>query len=226
MANVVQIQALFFALVGGSPGAEGVREDDPEPRVGAARCIGCRGGGEIMSASRTRDHLWTVMGSAWKPRRRPKMRVLGLVLAGALALTASVGVSRPGRWVQAGIQCPTVGTVTGVEHPAPRANGTADRFRRIGVRIVLSAGGPAVGGRGCPRTGSGVPAAAPLIIPLQIGEVRPGAGAIRSQPVLGPSGSGFTPPNEISCRGVKLPRVSAAFGRLELRRKEELPQVA
>ena len=75
------------------------------------------------------------------------MRVLGWVSAGALALTASIGV-QAGRWVQAGIQCPTVGTVTGVEHPAPRANGTADRFRRVGARIVFPAGGPAVRGRG------------------------------------------------------------------------------
>src|SRR6516164_1874983 len=77
------------------------------------------------------------------------MRILGLILAGALALTASMG-SRPGRWVRAGIQCPTVGTVTGVEHPAARANGTADRFRRVGARIVLPAGGPAGPGPGVP----------------------------------------------------------------------------
>jgi hypothetical protein len=27
---------------------------------------------EMMSASRTRDHRWTVMGSAWKPAGDPK----------------------------------------------------------------------------------------------------------------------------------------------------------
>jgi hypothetical protein len=140
------------------------------------------------------------------------MRVLGWVLAGALAVTPGIG-SRPGRWVRAGIQCPTVGTVTGVEHPAPRVNGTVDRFRRVGARIVLPVGGVPMRGWGRLRTGSGVPAAGPLIIPSRIGEVRLGAGVIRSQPVLSPSGSGFTPPNEIAYRGVKLPRVSAAFGR-------------
>ena len=106
------------------------------------------------------------------------MRVLGLVLAGALALTAPIGV-QPGRWGRARIQCPTVGTVTGVEHPAPRTNGTADRFRHVGVRIVLPAGGPAVWGRGSPLTGSGVPAVAPSIILSQIGEAQPAAGVIR-----------------------------------------------
>jgi len=30
---------------------------------------------------------------------------------------------------RATIQSPTVGTVTGVESPVPRANGTADQFR-------------------------------------------------------------------------------------------------
>jgi hypothetical protein len=29
-------------------------------------------GGEMMSAIRTRDHRWTVMGSAWKPAGDPK----------------------------------------------------------------------------------------------------------------------------------------------------------
>jgi hypothetical protein len=109
------------------------------------------------------------------------MRILGLILAGALALTASMGVQATGRWVRAGIQCPTVGTVTGVEHPAARANGTADRFRRVGARIVLPAGGPAVRGPVSPLTGSGTPAAAPSIIPLQIGEARPVAGVTHSQ---------------------------------------------
>jgi len=115
--------------------------------------------------------------------------------------------------------------VTGIEHPAPRVNGTADRFRHVGARIVLPAGGVAVRGRGCPRTGSGVPAAGPLIIPLPIGGVRPGAGVIRSRLVLSLCGSGFAPPYEISYRGVKLPRVSAALGCFWLRRGAGLPQV-
>ena len=36
---------------------------------------------------------------------------------------------------------------------------------------------------------------------------------------------GFIPPYDISYRGLKLPRVSAAFGRFELRREADLPQV-
>src|SRR5262249_36981748 len=100
-------------------------------------------------------------------------------------------VSRPDRWVQAGIQCPTVGTVTGVKHPAPRLNGTADRVRRVGARIVVLVGGvPIQGGR--PTGAGGRPAGASIIL-SQIGEVRPAAGVIHSQPELSPSGSGFTP---------------------------------
>ena len=82
--------------------------------------------------------------------------------------------------------------MTGVKHPVPRANGTADRFCHVGVRIVFPAGGFAVRGQGCQRIGSGVPAAAPSIILSQIGEARLGAGVIRSQPVLSPLGSGFS----------------------------------
>ena len=36
---------------------------------------------------------------------------------------------------------------------------------------------------------------------------------------------GFTPPYDISYRGLKLPRVSAAIGRFYLRRGADLPQV-
>src|SRR5215468_6826238 len=104
-----------------------------------------------------------------------------------------------------------VGTVTGIEQPAPRANRTVDRFPRVGVRIVFPAGELAVRGPVSPFTGPGVPVAAPSIIPLQIGEVRLGVGVIRSQLVLSPSGSGFSPHNEISYRGMKLCRYSAAF---------------
>jgi hypothetical protein len=100
--------------------------------------------------------------------------------------------------------------VTGVEHPAPRANGTADRFRRVGGRAVLLVGRLAVWGPVSPLIGSGVPAAGPSIIPLRIGEARPVAGVIHSRFVLSPSGSGFNPPNEISYRGVKLPKDAEA----------------
>jgi len=57
-------------------------------------------------------------------------------------------------------------------------------------------------------------------------EVRLGAGVIRSQSVLSLAGSGFGPPSEISYRGLKLSRVPAAFGRFQLRRLTDLPQVA
>src|SRR6516162_11873827 len=99
-----------------------------------------------------------------------------------------------------------VGTVTGVEHPTPRINRTADRFRRVGARIVLMGGVPNRGWAS-PRTGSGVPRAEPLIIRSQTGVARRAAGVIRN---LRPR-TGFSPPYEISYRGVKLPRVCAAF---------------
>ena len=164
------------------------------------------------------------------------MRVLGLALAGALVLTARLG-SRLVRWDQRWgtamrVRCPALckygvavvrtgirrlldGAVGGTRDPITRGSGTADGFRVTWFRTVLPAGGFAVRGRGCRRTGSWVRAAGRLIIPLLIGEVRPGAGVTRSQPVLNPSGSGFIPPNEISYRAMKLPRVSAAFGPLE-----------
>jgi hypothetical protein len=46
----------------------------------------------------------------------------------------------------------------------------------------------------------------------QIGEVRLGAGVIRSRLVLSPSGLGFTPPYDISYRGLKLPRFLPPLG--------------
>ena len=89
------------------------------------------------------------------------MRVLGLVLLGGLILTAPIeaqagplgsparpggGVRRPALCeygmaiVRAGIRCPTVGTVTGVEYPIPHANGRG-RVRGIGLRTALLAAG-------------------------------------------------------------------------------------
>ena len=92
--------------------------------------------------------------------------------------------------VWAGIQCPTVGTETGVEYPVSRANGRV-RVRRIGFRTALLGDVVSIRGRESLPSGSGVPAVAPSIILSQIGEVRPAAGVIRSQPVLSLSSSGF-----------------------------------
>ena len=92
--------------------------------------------------------------------------------------------------VRAGIQCPMVGTAIGVEHPFPRANGTADGFRGVGGRMVLAAGGLAVLGRGSLPIGFGVPVAAPLIILSLTGEGRLEAGVIRSRGPSCPDGNG------------------------------------
>ena len=108
------------------------------------------------------------------------MRVLGSVLSGALALITSIEV-QAGSLGPSYHPMPNVGTVTGVEHPAPRVNGTADRFRRIGFTMVLPAGGPAVRRGGSPPIGSGVPRAGLSIIRSRIGEARPVAGVIHSQ---------------------------------------------
>src|SRR5215469_4442480 len=70
-----------------------------------------------------------------------------------------------------------VGTV---ERPTPRINGTADRFRRAGARIVLLVGGAPIRGWASPRTGSGVPRAGPLIIRSQTGVARRAAVVIHS----------------------------------------------
>src|SRR5215472_3681535 len=91
--------------------------------------------------------------------------------------------------IRTGIRRLPGGAVGGTGDPITRGSGTADGFLVTGFPTVLPAGGFAVRRRACLPTGSGVPAAGPLIILLQIGEVRLGAGVIRSQPVLSPSGS-------------------------------------
>jgi hypothetical protein len=101
-----------------------------------------------------------------------------------------------------------VGTVTGIEHPAPRVNGIADQSRRVGARIVDLVDGVSIPGRPSPRPGSGVPRAGPLITRSQTGVARTEVGVIRN---LRPR-SGFSPPYEISYRALKLPRVSAPLG--------------
>jgi hypothetical protein len=153
------------------------------------------------------------------------MRVLGLALAGTLALTAPIGV-------QAGSLGPgSYSMPNGWDGDWRRAPGPSRQWSGGSVSPRWCPNCPAGGGACCPGpgaplTGSGVSAAAPSIILSQTGEVRLGAGVIRSQPVLGPSGSGFTPTYEISYRGVKLSWVPAAFGHFQLRRLMDFPQVA
>src|SRR6516165_5407907 len=121
------------------------------------------------------------------------MRVLGLVLSGALALTAPIAV-------QAGSLGPSW-------HPMPngwngdwrRAPGPSRQWNGRWVsrhwgRTVRLADGALVWCRVSLPIGFGVPAARPLIIPLRIGEARPVAGVIHSRLVLSPSGVGFSPP--------------------------------
>jgi hypothetical protein len=76
-----------------------------------------------------------------------------------------------------------VGTVTGVERPTPRVNGAADRFRRVGARIVLLVVGVPIRGWASPRTGSGVPRAGRLIIRSQTGVARRAAGVTPSSKI-------------------------------------------
>src|SRR5215468_8154339 len=108
------------------------------------------------------------------------MRVLGLVLAGAFALTAPIGV-------QAGSLGPNYypmpngwnGDWRRAPSPSPQWNGGP--VSRHGGPNGPSGAGAAVWGRGCLRIGSGIPVAAPSIIPSRIGEVRLGAGVIRNR---------------------------------------------
>jgi hypothetical protein len=108
------------------------------------------------------------------------MRVLGLVLAGALALTAPIGV-QAGSLGPVWYPMPRGWDGDWRQAPGPRVNGTADRFRRVGGRMVLLVRGPAVRGRGSPLTGSTFPGAQSLMILSQIGEAPPAAGVIHSR---------------------------------------------
>ena len=68
------------------------------------------------------------------------------------------------------------------------ADATQKVSRHGGPNGPSGAGGCCLG-PGCLRIGSGVPVAAPSIIPSRIGEVRLGAGVIRNRLVLSTSGS-------------------------------------
>jgi hypothetical protein len=76
--------------------------------------------------------------------------------------------------------------LAGTRHPGKRANGDKREFRRIGGRSAALADGILMAGRRSLPTGSGVPAAAPLITPSRIGEARPAGGVIRSPPARVP----------------------------------------
>jgi len=97
------------------------------------------------------------------------------------------GVRRPSSrqyrtvMAQAGIRHPVVGAAPGTKYPVTRANGAAGRFARIGGRMVFPAGGDPMWGWGSRRTGFGVPAAGPLIIPSRIGGARTGGGVTPNQ---------------------------------------------
>jgi hypothetical protein len=75
---------------------------------------------------------------------------------------------------------------------APSTRSLAPMERRmgspgIGCRMVFLADGVSIRGRGSPPTGSGVPAAGPLIIHSQTGAARLGAGVIRSRQIRSPN---------------------------------------
>jgi hypothetical protein len=113
------------------------------------------------------------------------MRFLGLALAGSLALMAPIAAhsASPGSNMGQARTGPAPGVVQGSNwHPAPGGGGGGSHPCRD--RAVLMADGVPMRGREFPPTGSGVPAAAPLIIPSQIGEVPMGGGVIRSRSVL------------------------------------------
>ena len=111
------------------------------------------------------------------------MRVLGMALAGVLALIAPIAAhsaspgSNPGQTTTG----PPPGTAQVGDghnsnwHSAPDGGRGGWHPPHWGPGRFNGGWGP-YGGRRSLRTGSGVPAAAPLIIPSQIGEGLPGAG--------------------------------------------------
>jgi hypothetical protein len=124
------------------------------------------------------------------------MRVLGLALAGALALTVTAAQAAPlgslmrpaGAGSAPGIAqvwdgdrpgwhpAPNGRSGSGTKHPVTRAHGTTDGLRANGGRTVLLAGG----GPASRPTGCGVRAGEPLIIHSRTGADRPAVGVIRS----------------------------------------------
>ena len=126
------------------------------------------------------------------------MRVLGLALAGVLALTVpNTGhAGGPGSVMGPANAGPAAGIVLarddggwsrhlGLSAPIQTA-GRAHQWNDGGGRPQwgpngIMAGGVPMVGRRSPLTGSGVPAAGPSIIPSRIGEAQPAGGVIRSR---------------------------------------------
>ena len=126
------------------------------------------------------------------------MRILGLALAGVLALTVPItghagglgsvwGQPMRGRRLVScwhgttGVGAGTWGLSAPIQRPVALTNGMMEGVGLIGGRTDIIAGGVPMVGRRSPLTGSGVPAAGPSIIPSRIGEAQPAGGVIRSR---------------------------------------------
>jgi len=126
------------------------------------------------------------------------MRVLGLALAGVLALTVPITghAGGPGSVMGPANAGPAAGIVLArddggwsrdlglsapIQRPVALTNGMMEGVGLIGGRTDIMAGGGPIVGRRSPLTGSGVPAAGPSIIPSRIGEAQPAGGVIRSR---------------------------------------------
>jgi hypothetical protein len=101
--------------------------------------------GEVMPARGTRAPRTVMRKPAGELNARSRVGIGGSVCA-------NCPDRGPGRVAGSELvsKCRMVGTVTGVERPTPRVNLTADRFRRVGARIVLLVGGVPI--RGCAST--------------------------------------------------------------------------
>ena len=124
------------------------------------------------------------------------MRVLGLAFAVLLAVTVPIAAHANGPrskmgpansgpapgivlvW-DGGGSAGTRGLLAASQQPVTFGTGTVDGCHRIGGRAVIMAGGVLMAGRGSHRIGFGVPVAAALITPSQIGEARWAGGVTR-----------------------------------------------
>ena len=108
------------------------------------------------------------------------MRVLGWVLAGALALTASIGV-QAGSLVPGWYPMPNGWDGDWRRAPSPSRQWNGGPASPRWCPNCLPGGWACCPGPGSPLTGSGAPAAAPSIIPSPIGAGRLGVGVTHSQ---------------------------------------------